>query len=243
MLRIKVILTILALSGVLTAHAGNDAVGARAARAYAAGEWASAQALYTVAADAEPTSADAAAHMIVSAEMRADTTVAATALNRYMSTGSPLEPLLDDVEELCYNQGRANMYGGLLLRLTREVPYLRRPLALRLLKFYIFRANPEQTIEYATMLLRGQPGDPQYLNAMGKAYMMLGDIGRAVRCFADALTSDPDNREALLALGNYYGSLDDAATALPYLRRAEALAPSEYLEREIERLQNLQENE
>lgn len=219
--------------------ADSEAIATRAARAYVAGEWAGAQALYGLVADSDPSSAPAAAHLIVSAEMRADTTVASGAIDRYMRVGAPLGDLLGQLEDLSFSLGRAGMYESLLLRLARQMPYLRRPLALRLLHFYMFRGNPSQTIEYATMLLRGQPGDPLYLNAMGQAYMTLGDVDSALQCFADALAGDPDNLEALTALGNYYAASDDAATALPYLRRAAAIAPSPYLDGEIARLQNL----
>lgn len=227
------------LLAVVAFGADSEAVATRAARAYAAGEWASAQALYGIVTESDPASAAATARLIVSAEQRADSTAAAPALERYMSAGAPLEPLLDEVEELCFNLGRADMYEALLHRLAQQTAYLRRPLALRLLKFYIFRGNPSATIEYARLLLRGLPGDPQYLNAMGKAYMMLGDTAEALRCYGESLHSDPDNLDALLALGNYYGTLDDAARALPYLRHAQELAPTPFLADEIERLQNL----
>ncbi len=219
--------------------ADTEAITTRAARAYAAGEWAAAQALYGIVTEGEPSSTTATACLIVSAEMRSDTTAAATALERYMGSGAPLEPMLDNVEELSYSLGKAGLYEALLQRLARQVSYLRRPLALRLLKFYIFRGNPAATIEYARVLLRGLPGDPQYLNAMGQAYMMLGDTAEAVRCYEESLRGDSDNLDALLALGNYYGTLDDAARALPYLRRAADIAPAPFLESEISRLQNM----
>lgn len=212
--------------------AGGATLQNRAARAFDAGEWASAQALYMLEADRTPTQALPYGRIVVAALMAGDTSCTISQIERAMAHGVPLDSVLAVVETESRTLGRGDMYVGELHRIENSLPYLRRPVQARLLDYYIFRNDPDNIIRYSKLLLRGLPDSPRYLNTLAAGYALAGDTAEAIAAWQKALAADPDNVEALVSLGNALLATDRAA-ALEYLRRANTLRPSDYLRRII----------
>lgn len=203
----------------------------RAQRAYDAADWPQVRALYTLLADRDATQPAYCARMILAAEMQGDTLAASAALQRAMSHGTPLDAVLQHIETDSYALGNGTLYPDMLMRLDRQMPYMRRAWALRLLKVYRFRNNPEGIIEYAGRLVRADmPNAADIYNLLGGAYVQSGRFDEAAAAYRNALAADPDNFDALVALGTLLRHTGDPE-AVTFLRRAYTLRPTPALER------------
>ena len=108
-----VILTLVSLE---CRSSGTDALSQRASRAFAAGEWASAQALYM--------------------RVSGDTTVTAPAVERALANHVPLDSVLSVLENEALAHADGNLYVAELHRIGRQMPYLRRPVDARMMIRY-----------------------------------------------------------------------------------------------------------
>lgn len=217
--------------------ADSGALGHRASRAFDAGEWASAQALYLRVSDIEPADALPYGRIIFAGLMRGDTTVTTSSVERALTNHVPLDSVLTVLENEALAHFDGHLYVVELHRIGREMPYLRRPVDARLLKYYTFRSDAPMMIRYAQALLRGLPDSPQYLNILAKAYLIDGDIAAAIATWKRTVAADNDNLEALVGLGNaLYES--NPAEALPYLEKAQEIHPTPYLATRIAALKS-----
>lgn len=201
-----------------------------AERAYSSGEWARAQALYMLATDAPHPDAVPYGRAIVAALMNGDTTATSLMLEKALKSGIPFDSVLEVIEQSSMSLGKGGMYVGELHRIAAELPYLRRPVDARLLSYYTFRSDPDNIIRYSQALLRGMPDAPEWLNSLAYGYMLAGDNDSAAATWRRVLEVDPDNYDALLNLGNMLLATDRQA-AMPLLKRACDLRPTDYLRR------------
>lgn len=232
------LLFILLLGMSVAAHAIDAAsVGAKAARAFQAGDWPSAHALYMMLSDAEPRRPQPYGRAIVASLMRGDTTATASEVERALSHGVKLDSVLTVVETDLLALGKGNMYVAELHRIGKALPYLRRPMDIRLLDYYTFRCDAPNIIRYSRLLLAGLPDSATYLNSLANGYVLAGDMEHAVATWRHVIELHPDNLEALVSLGN---ALAETAPqqALPYLKKAYSLHPTPYLESLISSLEN-----
>lgn len=223
------IFTFLILIAAFTVRgADNGVLSQRAARAFDAGEWASAHALYLLVSDAEPEAAMPYGRAIFAGLMQGDTSVTAPTVKRALSNHVPLDSVLSVIEAEALSHTDGRLYVAELHRIGNELPYLRRPIDARLLRYYTFRSDAPMMKRYAEALLRGLPDSPQYLNILAKAYLIESDIPAAVATWKRTIAADADNLEALIGLGNaLYES--DPVEARQYLTRAYTLHPTPYL--------------
>lgn len=84
------------------------------------------------------------------------------------------------------------------------------------------------------------PDNPVYLDLLGSAYMILGDLDNAERFFKQALERDAEQAAILIHLGQVSYSRGQKEAAFAYWRRASASASNDRLKEMAERL--LQEN-
>jgi len=84
------------------------------------------------------------------------------------------------------------------------------------------------------------PEDPVYLDLLGSAYLVLGDLDNAERFFKQALERDPEESAILIHLGQVSHARGQKEEAFAYWRRASASASNDRLKEMAERL--LQEN-
>lgn len=213
----------------------NTSLGNRAARAYEAREWASAQALYQLVYDAKPDSALAYGRTIVASMMRGDSAVVPTTVERALTAQIPLDTVLRAVETASFSIGSGNVYPRVLHILSSSLPYLRRPLNSRLLEYYSFRCDGPQMIHYANILLQGLPDDATYLNALAWGYFYSGNIAMARHTLQRLVAAHPDNVRALLTLAETLAE-SDPDTALTLLTRAYGIHPTPYLRAKIDTL-------
>lgn len=226
---------IILLVGLTAKGADPETLLSRAGRAFDASEWASANALYNLVSDARPTDAFAYGRAVVSALMRGDTTATSEAVERAMANHVPLDSVLAVVERETLALGEGELYVGELHRIGAELPYLRRPVDARLLRYYTFRADAPGIIRYSQELLRGLPDSPVYLCSLAKGYLLAGDDNAACEAWQRALAADPRCLEALIGLGNTLVD-KNPEEALPYIERANAIHPTPYLQGLINRL-------
>ena len=221
-------LLILLCAAFVCRGADADVLAQRASRAFDAGEWASAEALYMRVSDAAPSDAKPYGRVIFAALMRGDTTATARTVERALASRVPLDSVLSVLESEALAHADGSLYVAELHRIGREMPYLRRPVDARLLTYYTFRSDAPMMIRYAQALLRGLPDSPRYLNALASAYLIDGDIAAAVETWKRIVAVDSANTEALVGLGNaLYDSAPDAA--LRYMERAQEIHPTPYL--------------
>lgn len=217
----------------LSLHAADSAaLLQRASRAFDAGEWASAQALYLHVTESEPSLPMPYGRAVFSSLMRADTTMTSELVERALKAHVPLDSVLSVVESEALAHAESTLYVDELHRLGRKMPYLRHPIEARLLKYYTFRSDAPMMIRYAKALLVGLPDAPQYLNALASAYLIEGDIDAAVAAWKRALGVDADNLDALVGLGNALYDSDPTA-ARQYLERAYQIHPTPYLQSKL----------
>lgn len=228
---------ILTLVSLVCRSSGTDALSQRASRAFAAGEWASAQALYMRVSDDTPVEALPYGRIIFAGLMRGDTTVTAPAVERALANHVPLDSVLSVLENEALAHADGNLYVAELHRIGRQMPYLRRPVDARLLKYYTFRSDAPMMIRYAQALLRGLPYSPHYLNILAKAYLIDGDIDAAIATWKRTVAVDSGNLEALVGLGNALYEQEPSA-ALEYLEKAQEIHPTPYLTSRIASLRH-----
>lgn len=232
----KLFFTILLLLPALFMAAGNDtAMEARAARAYSSGDWASAQALYGMVSSRSPGNCLAVARAVSAGLMRSDTTSVVPLIEQALSTGMPLDSLMNTFEDETRALGKADIYEATLHHLVMAMPYLKRPFNARLLAYYRFRQDADRIIEYSEILLSGLPGDVRYLNSLAWGYALKGDMPQALTTWLRATEADPDNFEALSSAGNALIP-SDPQRARQLLQRACEIRPTPHLRHLLESL-------
>ena len=202
---------------------------ARAARAYAGGEWASAVALYQLMLSERPDSVSSYARTIVASTLSADTVMPTEMVESAMAHGIGFDDVLDGVRSESYAVGHSEIYSGLLTRLQQSKPYIRRAIDKRLLDYYLYRNDGPRIIEYATVMLHGLPDDITFLGNLADGYALINDYDKAVATWLHILEIQPQEYDATINLAVYYASMGCSDKALEYIARAQSIRPTPWL--------------
>lgn len=202
---------------------GDDSLSRRADRAFYAGEWASAQALYALVTDAAPDNTGAHARMMTAALMRGDSTAVPVAVERALASGVTLGALLDSLRTDLRMASGYNLYPVALEGIAADKPYLLRPITDRLLDYYSERRDGAMMVRCAQLLLAGLPDSPRYLDSLAWGLLYLGRRDEAEAAWRRALAADPDNAQIIISLATLLGNTPES-TAL--LHRADSISPS-----------------
>lgn len=230
------LLTIIAALAAFAGSAWGEApLESRARRALDSGEWASAQAMYTVLAERNPSCGQYYGRAAVAAFAAGDSAAASEMAVRAMSHAVPPDSLLAPVRAESYRLGRPSIYPALMDSMASRLPHLRRPMLLRRMKYYMERGDARATIGCATQLLRAIPDDTHLLGILADAYMQAGEEQQGADTYARILALDPANYDALLSLANHYAATGNPE-ALELFRRAYAVRPTPYVAQQISRL-------
>lgn len=228
----RLLLLIFLITASVAARAG-DQLAVRADRAFDSGEWAQAQAMYGVLSSRPQAPAKPYARAIVAAYMLGDTTAVHTMADNAISAAVPLDSLLKHVETDSYNLRNGDIYPALLQDMAARMPYMRRAMLLRMLNYYVYRADAPNTIECVNQLLAGLPDDVRFLSILADAQFKTGDTDGAVATCTRILELDPTNYEALLAMANHYDGSGRPREALDYFRRADSIRATPYVTNRI----------
>lgn len=229
-MRIIAILLILLTFGLHAAETPDSALAAKADRAFVNGEWSGASALYMLLSDKNPSAPLPYARIIIAQEMRSDSTGSSATMERALAHSVPLDAVLEPARTEAFTLRRPEIYENFLLRLQRTLPYLSRPIDIRLLRYYTLRRDPARMADYSHKMLAGNPADTDALATLAEAALMTGDIAAATAYWEKILEISPDNYDVLAALATTLAS-SDRERAVRYARRALAIRPNNALER------------
>lgn len=227
----------------------------KAQRFFDHGEWASASAMFDLMLEERPDEASTYGQAIVSNAMRADTIAQMRLMKGALDHHIPFDSVFSQVREWSFRMGKSHLYEGFLKETRSSYPWMKRTIDGHLLKYYAFRRNGEQMIAYSETMLDGAPDNVGFLHTLADGYMLTGNEEDGIAVYERIAGLDPENYDALTALGNWYaqqtglGSLEayqhngnraeakaTAAKAIGYLQRAYACRPTPYVAELIKRL-------
>ncbi|MDE6269800.1 MAG: hypothetical protein K2M12_02960 [Muribaculaceae bacterium] len=203
----------------------------RSERAFDYGEWAQAAALSQIAIDMRPDSAALYARGIVAYDMMADTTAGVALLENAMAHGVALDDVVGAVRNEAFAIGHADIYDSFLQRTRARMPWMARAIDARRLDHYMLRGDGERVVLLAGSMLEGLPGNVHYMSLLARGYDMQGLTARADETRRRILEAEPDNVEALRALGCSLLHQGHRAEARRLLEHAQRLAPTPYIEK------------
>lgn len=198
---------------------------------YDNGEWLNASAAYLLLADRNPGDAGICAHLVVSNCCAGDTVQAIDNIGHALQANVDFDKLLDDIRTLSFAQGNATLYERLLLLCKGHFKWMSRNLDRQLLYYYDFRDNGQMMVHYALAMLAPSPAHTPFALILARGYMLEGGVEQAADVYKGILHREPENLDALLALGNLYAVQGHKAEARPLLERAYKLRPTPYLQK------------
>lgn len=232
-MRIRIIAVIMAAALMWPARLpganDNRVTAAKAERFFNNGEWASASAMYTLLIAESEADAGVFAHAIVAAEMMGDLSGETRLLNDALQRSMAFDSVMTLVHSISLRAGCIEAYERFLLNAQESFPWLGRAIDRYLLQYYTFRHNGPMMIRYAGLLLKGLPDDVGYLTTLARGYLYANDVGGATGVYRDILTIDPDNTEALTAVGLHAMMHGSKEVARECLGRAYRLRPTPYI--------------
>lgn len=203
----------------------------RAARYFDQKEWNQAAAVYGLMLDERPEVAETYGRAIVANGMRADDPAQLHLMQRALDHHVPFDSVFSRVREYSFSLGKTNLYADFLLSLKEQYPWMKRTIDSYLLRYYTFRRNGTEMLRLSQTMLDGAPDNIDFMMLRARGYVYEGEFGRAMATYRRVLELQPDNYEALLALGNYHMECGQPAQALPLLERAYLLRPTPYVAR------------
>lgn len=201
----------------------------KADRFFSQCEWAQAAATYYQMLEIKPEVATTYGKAIVANAVRGDSVAEMDLLVKALNAKIPFDSVLTRVKSTSFQLGKSNLYGDFLLRAKEECPWMRRPIDGYLLRYYIYRNDGPNMMAYSRIMLQGDETNVTFLTSLAQGAMLCGEYDEAVTTYQTILALDPENYNALLALGNYYQSLPDRVRARDYLSRANALRSTPYV--------------
>lgn len=208
----------------------------KADRFFAQKEWAQASATYYQMLEQRPDVPATYGKAIVAGAVRGDTLAQMELMARAMRNKIPFDSVLSRVKSTSFELGRSNLYGDFLQLLRKGYPWMRRPIDNYLLRYYTYRNDGRRMMEYSTMMLQGAPANVDFLMTLGQGAMLCGKFEEGINAYERILAVNPENYDALLALGNYYYVTGNSVRALPYLQRAQAIRPTPHVQQIISSL-------
>ncbi|MEG0253839.1 MAG: hypothetical protein RR667_07140, partial [Muribaculaceae bacterium] len=200
------LLIIVSFAGFLTAHAVPDypTLQGKASRFYANKEWTSALAMYELMLEQKPKELPVYAHAIVACGMIKDHELQFKFMERTEKVGLALDSVFNYVRNESFALSHPEVYEKFLILLKSRQNWLVRNVNTQLLYYYTFRSDADNMIAMAEMLLKSTPDNILYLQTMGDAYCLKGDLATGMKWYKKVLEYEPHNYNALITLGNYY---------------------------------------
>ena len=241
MLKHLIITAAILLSALSATATDYQTLSLKAGRFFGYGEWASAEAMYSLMLDARPDVPDTYAHAIVAAGMLSDTPRQMQLTDMALTAQVPIDSIFTNVERTSFSVGQTSLYCDYLLRCRQAMPWLQRSINGYLLKYYTSRRDAKGMIQYSRIMLDGLPDNEAFLYTLAQGYLIDGDETQAIATYMRILDINPQAYRALLYLGNYYApraSADPTARnlAIDYLRRAMDITPTPHVQEILHRL-------
>lgn len=226
----------------------------RAERFFTYKEWSSALAMYQLMLDERPDEVEPYYKAIVAGAMIGDSITQMNMLERTQQRGISLDSLFNGVRSVSFAINEAEAYNDFLMLVKSKQPWLKRRINIYLLNYYNFRNDADNIISTAKELLEQTPENTDYIKYMAKAYIELGNIDEALKCYKHILHINNYDYDALLALGNHYALLlldptycsptvkmpheNLAALAQSYLYDAYNINPTPYVKKLLDKVSN-----
>lgn len=202
----------------------------KAERAFGYGEWASAAAIFDLMLEQKPDVPGTYGRAIVANGMRDATSEQMRLLSQALDNHVPFDSVFANVEKWSSYLGRPRVYEKFLVDTRSEYPWMRRAINATLLKYYTFRENGPEMVEYSRAMLEGAPDNTAFLESLARGYMLTDRIPEGLATYKRILTVEPDNYNVLLTVGNWYAMHPDGVEdGRIYLERAYALHPTPYV--------------
>ncbi len=187
----------------LMAVSSYTSIEGKAQRFFQHQEWGSALAMYDLMLSDKPI-VNTFNHAIVVAGILDKKDQQMELMLKTENMGIPLDSVFNGVRDISISLVKPELYVDFLNLVKSEQPWLARNINTHLLNYYTFRGDYAGTIEVANILLATTPNNIEYLSDVANAYMMMGNF-EYFRLTTDRIIQiDPQNRDALLAMGNYY---------------------------------------
>lgn len=209
----------------------------KAQRFFDYSEWASANAMYMLMLEKEPSVISTYSHAVVANVMAGDTLQALSLVPKAMSNNIALDSLLTDVKATSFSIGRGDLYENYLLKIKTTYPWLSRVADNYLMQYYAFRRNGPQLVNYARTMLAGLPESRNFLRMLAEGLMLSGDLKGAETTWLRVVSLYPEDYETILDLANYFDAINDREATLNWMRRADTLKKSPYVTARIAALQ------
>lgn len=229
-------ISLIALLAALSASAtGYDTLAVKAERFFGYGEWASAEAMYSLMLEQHPEIPDTYAHAIVAAGMLHNTPLQMHLTDMALTSQVPIDSIFTSVERTSFSVGQTSLYQDYLLQCRDAMPWLTRSINGYLLRYFTYRRDAQGMITYSRMMLDGMPEDEKFLYPLAQGYLLAGDDTQAIATYLRIIDINPKAYQALLYLGNYYAQRaqsDGSARTLAtdYLRRAMEINPTPHVQ-------------
>lgn len=207
----------------------------KAERAFGYGEWASAAAMFDLMLEQKPDVPGTYGRAIVANGMRGATSEQMRLLSQALDNHVPFDSVFANVEMWGSHLGRPRVYEKFLVDTREAYPWMRRAINATLLKYYTFRDNGPEMVEYSLAMLEGAQDNTVFLESLARGYMLTGRIPEGLDTYKRILAVEPDNYDVLLTLGNWYAmNPDGVENGRVYLERAYAMHPTPYVARLLE---------
>lgn len=207
----------------------------KAERAFGYGEWASAAAMFDLMLEQKPDVPGTYGRAIVANGMRGATSEQMRLLSQALDNHVPFDSVFSNVEMWSSYLGRPRVYEKFLVDIPGAFPWMRRAINATLLKYYTFRDNGPEMVEYSLAMLEGASDNTVFLESLARGYMLTDRIPQGLDTYKRILAVEPDNYDVLLALGNWYAmNPDGVENGRVYLERAYSLHPTPYVAKLLE---------
>lgn len=245
-----VFLWIALVCNVAWSAADYDKLSARAERFVQFQEWNSAQAMYLLMINERPNEPKPYSRAIVMSGLLNDEPAQVDLLEKTQKRGIPLDSIFTEVYDFSFEVGESQEYESFLNLVKKRQPWMSRHINVRLLKYYDFRNDAENVVAIGKELLETTPDDINYLLAVARGLMLLGNYEAGELAYRRVLLLDEQNYDALLALGNYYyviwksseGTRSQMSSskvgAVKYLQKAYNINPTPFVSKVLTELEN-----
>ncbi|MDE6826112.1 MAG: tetratricopeptide repeat protein [Paramuribaculum sp.] len=214
-----------------------DVLATKAERFYNQKDWSSASAMYGMMLAQRPNDTGIYCKAITAAGMRNNSSEQTALLNQALKAKTPIDSLFSGVEKASFAIGQTNLYENFLMTARIANPWMSRNIDSYLLKYYTFRRNGPKMIEYADIMLKGDPESETFGYALAQGMLNEGRTEEAMAEYRKILEKNPDAIEALLYLGNLEIATGNRSEALQLLKKAYALRPTPHVAARIRSLE------
>lgn len=206
---------------------------AKANRFFDHKEWASASAMFDLMLEEKPEVASTYGQAIVSNAMRGDTVAQMRLMHGALDNHIPFDSVFSQVKQWSFHLGKSHLYENFLKQMRQAYPWMRRTIDGNLLRYYAFRRNGKEMIEYSKIMLDGAPDNKEFLQALAQGYMLTGNDSCGVEVYERILKLHPHDFSALVALGNWHAAqtadTSSQVKAMGYLREAYSVKPTPFV--------------